>query len=155
MPEGFRLFGPSRLFKYLTWASFVIGTAAFVLAASLWRKPDSGVAFGFDIVSVGLGTMALYYWGRAIYFFANGPDRLLVEIRNRFLRLGRCRRYATDRIQAVIIDDFGDLASMLGFRIDDQDLFLGELTSVEDVGEVAERIADFLQVPVQRRQQVR
>ncbi len=155
IPDGCRVFGPSRLFRYLTWVSFLLGTLFFGLAVSAWRSPDSYGWLGFDAVSIMFGVLAGYHWVRSIYFFANGPDRMLIEIKTTLIKLGRWKTFARDRVQAVLVDDFGEIASMLGFRIDGREMFLGELTAVEDVGDIANRLAELLEVPVQRRQQVR
>lgn len=149
------MFGPSRLFGYLTWVSFAYGTILFALAVSAWRDSKSYAWLGYDTFSVIFGCMAVYQWGRAVYYFANGPERLLVEVQRTLIRLSRWRCFASERVQAIIIDDFGDIASMLGFIVDGREMFLGELTAVEDVGDVAQKLGEFLEVPVQRRQQVR
>ncbi|MBX3119913.1 MAG: hypothetical protein KF784_12675 [Fimbriimonadaceae bacterium] len=154
IPNGYRLFGPSRLFRCLTWLSFLFGTALFAVAVAIWRDSNSAGWLGFDAASVILGAIGLYHWSLSVYYFANGPDRMLGEINQKRVKLDRCRTFAAENVQAVLIDDFGDIASMLGFRIDGKEIFLGELTAVEDVGDVAGRIAELLDVPVLRRQQV-
>lgn len=132
-----------------------MGTVFFALAISLWRDSGSFGWIGFDTVSIVLGAVALYHWALSVYYFANGPDRKLVEVSRARIKLDRGRSFSTDRVQAVLVDDFGEIASMLGFKIDGKEMFLGELTAVEDVGDVASKIAELLEVPVQRRQQVR